>query len=219
MNKIRVMLVDDHTVMRAGLIMLINAQTDMEVVADASTPAEALSRFTAAAPDVVVLDLTLPGGPSLPIIEKLLSCEPKPRVLMLTMHDDPAYVRSALSLGATGYVVKTISEQDLLQSIRAVYRGRVVIDLDDEQLTATVFQQLASSSASSGTPRPLKLSARESEVMKLLGQGFTNQATAEKLDLSPKTVATYRARIGEKLGLKSTADFVKYATDTGLLDE
>jgi len=153
----------------------------------------------------------------LPLIEKLSEQEAAPRVLVLTMHNEPAYVRAALAAGAGGYVVKTIGEQQLLAALRAVRRGQVVIDLDDESRTASVFASLVPRAARGAATRGIRLSARELQVIRLLGQGHSNQAVAEKLDLSPKTVATYRARIGEKLGLKTTADFVKYATDTGLL--
>jgi DNA-binding NarL/FixJ family response regulator len=214
MSKIRVMLVDDHTVLRAGVRVLVNGQPDMEVVAEADNARDAAIRAEAARSDVLVLDLTLPGGASLPLIEQLQSRAEPPRVLVLTMHDDPAYVRAAVASGAIGYVVKKIREQDLLEAIRSVHRGRMVIDLDDEARTASVFQAIQSPRA---RVQSVKLSDREQEVLRLLGRGFTNQAVAEQLDLSPKTVATYRARIAEKLGLKTTADFVKYAIDTGLL--
>lgn len=214
MSKIRVMLVDDHTVLRAGVRMLINSQEDMEVVAEADNCRDALPVADEHLPDVLVLDLTLPDGSSLQLIEALQERPEPPRVLMLTMHDDPAYVRAALAAGATGYVVKKIREHDLLEAIRAVHRGRMVIDLDDEQRTALVFQSLRAGGARDAA---LHLSDRETEVLRLLGRGFTNQAVADELDLSPKTVATYRARIANKLGLKTTADFVRYAVDTGLV--
>lgn len=214
MNKIRVMLVDDHTVLRAGVRGLVNGQPDMEVVAEADNSGDALLCAATKQPDVLVLDLTLPGGPSLPVIEELQAQVAAPRVLVLTMHDEPAYVRAALAAGATGYIVKKVSEQDLLEAIRSVHRGRMVVDLDDEAKTAIVFQSLRPLNSRSAAA---KLSEREINVLRLLGHGLTNQAVAEQLDLSPKTVATYRARIGEKLGLKTTAQFVKYAVDTGLV--
>jgi DNA-binding NarL/FixJ family response regulator len=133
------------------------------------------------------------------------------------MHNDPAYARAALGAGATGYVVKTVSEQDLLAAIRSVRRGKAVVDLDDEARTACVFGPGGSQAVRGPFAATVGLSQREREVLCLLGHGHTNTVVAEKLDISPKTVATYRARIGEKLGLKSTAEFVRYATDTGLL--
>ena len=204
------MLVDDHVVLRSGLRALINQETDLEVVSEAGTARDARAHLGSAQPDVLVLDLTLPGGGSLELIRELADRGPPPRVLVLSMHNDPAYARAALGAGATGYVVKTVSEEDLLAAIRAVDRGKVVVDLDDEALTASVF--------AAGHPlAATDLSAREREVLKLLGQGYSNQEIADRLELSPKTVATYKARIGEKLGLHTTADFVKYAADTGLM--
>ncbi|MFO0965254.1 MAG: response regulator transcription factor [Gemmataceae bacterium] len=216
MEKIRLLLVDDHTVVRAGLRVLFDQQADMHVSAEAGSAAEGLTQARAVRPDVVVLDLTLPGGGSLELIKPLLQLDSRPHVLVLSMHDDPAYARSALAAGASGYVVKTCRESDLLAAVRAIRRGQVFVDLDDPDRTAAVFGPAAApgQSAASGA----RLSEREQEVLRLLGQGHTNQAVAEQLDISPKTVATYRARIAEKLGLKTTADFVKYAADTGFLE-
>lgn len=215
MTPIRVLLVDDHTVLRAGVRMLVNAQDDMTVVGEAANSSAAFAEAVRAPPDVVILDLTLPGGASLPVIEELRKRDVPARVLVLTMHDDAAYVRAALAAGAGGYVVKTVSEQDLVQAIRDVARGRMVVDLDDDSATASVFQSLLQTGkAGLSGARP---SPREQEVLSLLGQGFTNQAIAEQLDVSPKTIATYRARLAEKLGLKTTADFVRYAVDMGLV--
>jgi two-component system response regulator NreC len=211
------MLVEDHTVVRAGLRMLIDGQQDMETCAEAESAAAAAPLIASQKPDVLLLDLTLPGGGSLPLVESLTQQDAVPRVLMLTMHNAPAYVRAALAAGATGYVVKTIREQELLNGIRAVHRGQVFVDLDDNVRTASVF---GSGTQLTGQPRlPAKLSSREEEVLRLLGQGHTNQAVAEQLGLSPKTVATYRARIAEKLGLRTTVDFVKYAADTALFNQ
>jgi DNA-binding NarL/FixJ family response regulator len=217
MSKIRVMLVEDHTVVRAGLRMLIDGQTDMETCADVESAAAALAVLAEHAPDVLVLDLTLPGGGSLPLVESIAQQSAPPRVLILTMHNAPAYVRAALAAGAIGYVVKTIRERDLLNAIRAVHRGQVVIDLDDNSRTADVFASASTPGTTDQAIAAGKLSGREAEVLHLLGRGHTNQAVADYLQLSPKTVATYRARIAEKLGLKTTVDFVKYAADTGLL--
>lgn len=217
MKPIRLMLVDDHTVVRAGLRLLIESQTDMEVVAEADCAATARSLAGSSNLDVVLLDLTLPGGNSLALIETLASQQPSAHVLVLSMHNDLAYVRAALAAGAVGYVVKTVGEQDLLAAIRAVHRGQLFVDLDDEERTASLFEFLTQRGVKGRPGSAVKLSTRELEVMRLLSQGYTNQSVADQLDLSPKTVATYRARIAEKLGLKSTADFVKYAADTGLL--
>lgn len=217
MDKTRLMLVDDHKALRAGLRELINGQPDMEVVAEADAAADAQAKAASVMPDLIILDLTLPGGGSLELISELVEKGPLPRVLVLSMHNDPAYARAALAAGATGSVVKTVSEEDLLAAVRAVRRGKAVVDLDDEARTAAVFGPGGPQAVRGPTRATVGLSPREREVLRLLGQGHTNQAVAEQLEISPKTVATYRARIGEKLGLKSTADFVRYAADTGLL--
>lgn len=201
--------------LRSGLRALINQQPDLEVVAEAGTTREAQSLVESVRPDLVILDLTLPGGGSFELIAELVERGPLPRVMVLSMHNDPAYARAALGAGATGYVVKTVSEEDLLAAIRAVRRGKAVVDLDDEARTASVFGAAGGHAVHAPTEATVGLSPREREVLRLLGQGHTNQAVAEQLDISPKTVATYRARIVEKLGLKTMADFVRFAADLG----
>lgn len=211
MNKLRLMLIDDHSVMRAGIKSLLEQQSDMVVVAEASSTHDAVRQIQETRPDILLLDLTLPDGGSLELIRTLRPLTDSPRVLVLTMHDDPAYTRSAISSGAVGYVVKTVGEQELLNAIRAVGRGQVVIDLDDSAKSSAIYNDVTAH----GRPHA-GLSEREREVLVLLGKGFTNQEVAAKLDVSPKTVATYKARIGEKVGLRSTAEFVKYVADNGL---
>ena len=209
------MLVDDHRVLRSGLRALFNQQPDLEVVAEAANIREAEANAATCELDVVLLDLTMPEGGSIEFISKLAAKNSPPRVLVLSTHNEPAYARAALGAGASGYLVKSIGEEDLLAAIRAVDRGKVVVDLDDDQLTAKVFG-LGLAASSRGAIHSLAgLSNREREVLLLLGRGHSNLKVAETLDISPKTVATYRARIGEKLGLRTTADFVRYVADTG----
>jgi two-component system response regulator NreC len=213
-DKIRIMLVDDHAVLRAGLRALFNQQPDMAVVAEASEAGEASKAAAEANAELIIVDLSLPGGGSLGLIERLRALTDPPKVLVLSMHDDPSYARAALAAGASGYVVKTVGEPDLLAAVRAVHRGRLFVDLDDEDRTNAVISDRASRST---TVNPVaKLSDRELEVLRLLGHGYGNQDVADRLELSPKTVATYRARIAEKLGLRTTADFVRYVANTGL---
>lgn len=212
--KTRVLLVDDHAMVRAGVRMLLNSQPDLEVVGEAGSATEARVIAGRSQPQIVLLDLSLPGGPSLPLISELQGLSSQPQILILSMHDDPAYVRAALGAGARGYVVKTLSVDNLLQAIRDVARGRLVIDLDDSERTAEVFQAVQPGSARQSARH--RLSPREQQVLELLCQGHSNLKISEQLDLSPKTVATYRARLSEKLGLKTTADFVKYGQDVGL---
>ncbi len=208
MAKIRVLIADDHAVLRAGLRMLLNAQADMEVVGEAGTTHEALHQARAQTPDVLTLDLTMPGGSAIPVIERLRQECPKTRVLVLTMHDDPAYLRTVLAAGGSGYVVKKAADAELLTAIRAVHQGRAFVDLDLRAGAPPALDEPAGSAL---------LSQREREVLGLLAQGHTNQAVADKLFLSVKTIETYRTRIADKLGLRTRAELVRYALETGLL--
>lgn len=216
MNKIRLLLVDDHALVRAGLKAILDAQDDLEVIGEAGNISDALKIFAEKKPDVVVLDLNLPGGGSLPFSEKITSGTEGAKVMILSMHDEPAYVRAALAAGAKGYLVKTVRHNDLLAAVRAVHQGQVVLNLDDEAKTGAIFSGLAQSGGKGPASHQQRLSGREEAVLRLLGQGHSNQEVAETLELSPKTVATYRARIAEKLGLKTTAEYVKYVNDNGL---
>lgn len=208
MSKIRVLLVDDHALIRTGLRMLINAQRDMETVGEAANCREALEQINRLQPDVVSLDLTMPGGNSIKLIEQLHSEHPEIRVLVLTMHDDPAYFRAVMAAGGAGYLVKSAADSELLTAIRTVHQGRTFanVDLDGKKhLPATPGLGLGS------------LSDREREVLELLAKGFTNQEIAAQLFLSVKTIETYRARIAGKLGLRTRAELVRYALEVGLL--
>lgn len=208
---IRIMLVDDHPVLRAGLRALLVSQPDMTVVAEASSTQHVLATIRESLANFLLLDLSLPGGGSLALLEALSNAPNPPHTLVLSMHDDPSYARAALSAGAMGYIVKTIGEADLLAAIRAVARGRLFVDLDDEERTLAVTREASRSSSLHA-----RLSERERQVLCLLGKGHGNQEVAERLDLSPKTVATYRARIAEKLGLRTTAEIVQYVARVGL---
>ncbi|HEX8910939.1 MAG TPA: response regulator transcription factor [Humisphaera sp.] len=215
MAKTKVMLVDDHALLRSGVRGLVDRQPDFEVVAEASTAADAAAAADRARPELVVLDMTLPGGGSLGLQKQLADRGVRARVLVLSTHDDPAYARAAIAAGATGYVVKTISEPDLLAAMRSVRRGLLIVDLDDDAKTASVFGEVSALARQEQGAGPEKLSEREAEVLALIGQGHSNQSVSEMLDISPKTVATYKARIGEKLGLRTTPDFVKYVANAG----
>lgn len=211
---IKVIIVDDHTVLRAGLRAMLGNLADFEVVADVGDAGRVYDLVIEHEPDLVVLDLSMPGGGSMELIEILQSLPNPPRIMILSMHDDPFYARAALAAGATGYVVKTIGEQELVNAMRSVSSGHMFVDLDDVELTRAVFFD---GRGPSTTKRPTaKLSNRERDVLRLIGLGHSNQSVADQLELSAKTVATYRARIGEKLGIKTTADFVKYVSDTGI---
>jgi DNA-binding NarL/FixJ family response regulator len=193
--------------------MLIGSQRDLEVVGEASDGDEAVRRAAALRPDVALVDITMPGSGGIKAIERIREAAPDTKVLVLTMHDVPAYLRAALAAGATGYVVKRAVDSDLLAAIRGVHRGQTVLD---PALSARVVQGGLRRRAPAGPTPATLLSQREREVLELVAQGYTNQQIADHLGLSVKTVETYRARLVEKLGLQSRAELVRYALDSGL---
>ncbi len=218
---IQLVIIDDHAVLRAGLRALLDAQDDLQVVGEAGDAAEGIRAVKEHHPDVVLLDLAMPGQGGLSIISTLRQVSPESRVLVLTMHDDPAYLRPAFDAGASGFVVKTSADSDLLKAIRAVHNGRSFIDRSfDPRVMESVAKRAATRSAKGtlGTWDTIKpLSAREHEVLQLLAHGHTNQEAADRLELSVKSVETYRSRLMEKLGLRSRAELIRYALDHGLL--
>jgi two-component system response regulator NreC len=212
---IKVLIADDHSVLRAGLRMLLSVQSDIEVVGEAADGAEVSLKARELRPDVVLLDLSMPGPRSGNVIRNVLRACPKTRVLILTMHDDAAYLRSALSAGAAGYVVKKAADSELMSAIRAVHAGRTFVDLS--QTPGLAQPPLPSNVAGQWQP-PKDLSRREREVLRLLAQGHSNQQIADTIRLSVKTVETYRTRLSEKLGLKGRAELYRFAAESGILD-
>jgi len=217
MRKTRVFIADDHAVLRAGLKLLINGQSDMEVVGEAADGPETVRRVQAAAPHVVLFDLSMPGARFTQTIEQLMRVASSCRVLALTMHDDPAYLQAALRAGASGYIVKKAADVELLTAIRAVHQGRSFVDLTrpGEPAPGQQIGRVSRGSPPTGHPRPL--SRREAEVFRLLAQGYTNQEAADQLAVSVKTIETHRKRLSDKLGLKSRAQLFRFAVEGGLL--
>jgi two-component system response regulator NreC len=218
MSKLRVLLADDHTILRSGMRMLLGAQPDLEVVGEAADVKETLRKTCELRPDVLILDLTMPGGGSIHLIEQLRLRCPSVRVLVLTMHDDLALVRATLAAGARGYVVKTAADAELITAIRAVCQGRTFVDLDlpADRMPALLGEATAAGAGKARRPAD-RLSEREREVLLLLAHGYTNQEIAGRLDVSVKTVETYRARIGDKLNLRTRPELIRFAVETGLL--
>ncbi|MGE5744106.1 MAG: response regulator, partial [Gemmatimonadota bacterium] len=184
MSRIRVLIADDHAVLRAGLRMLIDAQSDMLVVGEAADGPETVTRARSSGSDVVLLDLSMPGPPATVTIERLVRLAPSPRILVLTMHDDPVYLRSALQAGASGYIVKKAADVELLNAIRIVHRGGSVVNLTrpGESAGSDEIQRVRRDSPTAGGTKPL--SRREVEVLRLLAQGHTNQEAADRLAVS-----------------------------------
>jgi two-component system response regulator NreC len=198
-QKIRVMIVDDHAILRAGLKMLVNAQPDMEVVSEAPDGEKAVQTAREARPDVALLDLTMPRVGGMQALQQMARNCQETRVLVLTMHDDHAYLRSALAAGASGYLLKRAVDAELLAAIR-------------------VQDVLAKRGTKAGPKRPVNiLSDRELQVLSLVARGYTSAQIAKEIFVGVKTVETYRSRFAEKLGLRTRRDVIRFAVRTGLL--
>ena len=200
-TQIRIVVADDHQVVRAGLKMLLDAEEDFEVVAEAGDVASASRRVLGYKPDVLVLDLNMPDGSSLPAIPQMLSDSPGTSVVVLTMQEDPAFAREALQAGARGYVLKEAADSELVEAVRMAAEGRTYLH---PELGAKIAAE---------PPRPAgppdDLTAREVEILKLIALGHTNTEIAEQLVLSVRTVESHRARIQQKPGLGTRAELVR----------
>src|SRR5580700_7443263 len=197
--KIRLVVADDHAILRSGLRMLINAQPDMEVVGEAEDGIEAVQAIQKANPDVAILDVTMPKSGGLNAIKEIVARNRSTRILLLTMQDEPAYLRTALAAGAAGYVLKKSVDADLLSAIRAVYKGRTYVD--SELADILVHDALGGKAHKLETETSNLLSDREQQVLKLVAEGFSSREIADQLSISTKTVEAYRARFADKLGL------------------
>ncbi len=216
-EKTRLLLADDHAVLRAGLRLLLDAQADLKVVGEAGDGAGALRLAAELHPDLILLDLTMPGLSGLEALPALRKAAPGARVLILTMHDDEGYLRQALRAGASGYVLKKAADAELISAVRAVLRGEVYVH---PSMTKALLEDLLPAAGGEGPANPWELlSEREREVLSLVARGHTSAEIAEQLTLSPKTVETYRSRGMEKLGLRSRAALVQFALTRGLLSD
>lgn len=206
MPRIRVLIADDHTLVRSGLRALLEAQPDLEIVGEAEDGVVAVERCRKSRADVVVMDLTMPGRGGIRATEDLRRECPGVKVVVLTMHDDEAYVHMARLAGAAGFVLKRSLATELIHAIRAAHAGRSHFPPED----------LPAPSPGPGTPLD-RLTDREREVLALVAHGHTAAEIAGRLHISDKTVETHRAHILDKLGLRTRADLVRFALDHGLL--
>jgi DNA-binding NarL/FixJ family response regulator len=223
MNKIRVMLVDDHDVVRTGLKSLLTVESDMEVIAEATNGAEAIDKIPVINPDVIVMDITMPTMDGMEATRQISKKFPDSKVLSLTVHEDKQYFFEMLAAGAKGYITKQVASEELVSAIRAVASGNVYLQpalarwlLDDYKRVnkggiAGTAQQDASADLE-------VLSDRERGVLELVAEGLTTPEIAKELELSPKTISRHRERIMNKLNIHSATALVRFAIRTGLID-
>lgn len=218
MDKIKLVLADDHAVLRAGLKALLNAQPDIQVIAEAADGLEAVKKSIEFSPDIVLMDITMPKLGGLSAIQEIKKRNPAIKVLVLTMHEDESYLHQAMHAGADSYVPKKAADTELLAAIRATYRGEHFIH---SSMTSGIVSEMRDRELSQpvGSDDKKALSQRETEVLRLLAMGHTNQQIADKLYISIKTVETYKARLKEKLGLQGRAELVRHAIEIGILDK
>ncbi len=214
MSKTSILIVDDHAMVRKGLRLLIESQHDLAVVGEAGGLLDAIDVAARTQPQIITLDLSMPGPSGVASVERLRNAAPGVRIIVVTMHDDPAYVRSAMAMGASGYVNKSAADSELISAIRAVARGRVFIDVGD----AVTLESILNPKGQPAGKTPLEsLSERERQVLVAVASGMTNQKIADEVGLSVKTVESYRSRLMKKLGLKERADLVRLAIEAKLL--
>lgn len=215
---LKIVIADDHAVVRTGFSMILNFQEDMEVVGTAADGVEAYQMVMKYEPDVLIMDLSMPPGESgLIATSKILDSFPKTKILILTMYDDEEYLFHVLRSGARGYILKNAPDEQLLLAIRTVYKGETFID--PKMTTSLVKEFVQSSDDASYSNDPFKiLSKRELEILPLIAKGYGNKDIAEKLFVSVKTVEAHKTRIMDKLNLKSKPELVEYALKKKLLD-
>lgn len=209
-QKVTIVLVDDHAVVRAGVRRLLEQETLFEVIGEAESGEKAYKIFGELKPDVMVMDLSMPGMGGLESIRRILMRHERARILVLSMHEDLSFANQALKLGAKGYLIKNTLGDDLVKSIQMVARGEIF--LSDEIAKKMAMQSI------SGAEDPIdELSAREFEIFRLLAEGLEIDAIAATLNISPKTVSNYQTMIKQKLNINTAVELIRYAIKTGVI--
>jgi len=210
---IRAVVVDDHAVVRTGIKLLLEREDDIEVVGEAGNAKDAIFSARALKPDVILLDVVMPGQSGIEVLPSLLKEAPETKVLVLSMQDDPSYVREAFAAGASGYVLKEAADEEVVAAVREIANGGSYVH---PSLGARMVAAEAEARAAAEAD---PLSEREREVLRLLALGHTNQEIAKALYISVRTAETHRAHIMQKLRLSTRAELVRYALSQGLLEE
>lgn len=208
----KVMVADDHGIVRSGITLLLERQPDIDVVGEAGDGAEALQMAVEHRPDVAILDISMPKLTGLQAAREIKQQAPDVAVLLLSMHDDERYLYEALRVGAGGYVLKRAADQDLVRAVRAVHEGEPFLTDDAQRSLVRAWME------SGEEPRKDKLTDRELEVVKLIAEAHTNKQIAEILGLSEKTVESHRSNILNKLGMSDRVELVRYAVRRGLIE-
>lgn len=216
MKKVRILLADDHAIVRQGLKLLVNVQSDMEVIGEAGDGTEACEKARELQPDLVIMDIAMPACSGAQATQRLKGICPDVKVLALTLHEDEGYLRQLLQAGASGYILKRAAAEELTRSIRTVAAGGVYLD---PTMAGKVVGSYIGKPSPSGEPRGSDLSERETEVLRLVACGYTNKEIAARLQIGVKTVETYKTRLMEKLEVHSRVDLVRYALRRGWLQD
>ena len=216
MSKLRIVLADDHAIIREGLKSMVNAQPDMEIVGEAENGRAAWQKVKELQPDLVVMDVSMPELSGAQAAERLKQDCPKVKVLALTIHEDKGYVRQLLKAGASGYVLKRAAPVELIHAIRMVAAGGVYID---PMVAGKVVNGYARPQSIRDELLRRDLSEREIEVLSFIAKGYSNKEIASQLEISVRTVETYKVRLMEKLGFHSRSEIVRYALQQGWLQE
>jgi two-component system response regulator NreC len=211
---IHILIADDHGVLRAGLRTLLNAEPDLEVIAEASDGNDVLRLASELRPDIVLLDISMPGPGGIEVTRRLKEALPELRVLILTAHEDESMLREAVQVGAAGYIIKRAVESELINAIHSVWRGDLYVH---PAMTRALLKEMSLFPVSA-EPAVESLTPREIEVLRLIAKGYTNGQIAKELNLSVRTIESHRANLMGKLELRSRVELVRYAMEHGLFE-
>jgi DNA-binding NarL/FixJ family response regulator len=214
MGKIRVLVADDHTILRKGLCSLLEGKPDIEVVGEAEDGREAVEKVEALLPDVVLMDITMPRLNGLEATRQIKRLFPKVKIVALTMYTNEEYIQQFLQAGASGYVVKQAAPAELISAIQAVYRGDSFLS---PMISKTIIDEYLKRAEPAASSEQAKLTDREREVLQLIAEGYSNRDIAQKLQISIKTAGVHRTNLMEKLGIHNVTDLVKYALRKGII--
>ena len=210
---IKILIADDHAIVRAGLRAIITSEVDLELVGEATGGLDAIEQVNSLLPDILVLDISMSDLDGIEVIKTLRKNDMQCKILVLTVHEDEALLREVLKLGASGYIIKHAAETELISAINAVIRGDLYIH--PKMIRALIEPENKQSRKNSGSHEPL--TTREEEVLRLIVQGYTNKQVAEELNISTRTVEGHRANLTDKLGLRNRVDLLRYAKENHII--